>query len=59
MEPQKKKRTRKSQRPWGKDVKHFSNERDRQATRRAIDKEQFDKIPSKKRTREDDPWNWD
>lgn len=42
-----------------KNVKKFSNDKDRTATRDAIKKEDFDKIPSKKRTSESSIWNWD
>ena len=42
-----------------KNVKKFSNDKDRTATRDAIKNEDFDKIPSKKRTAESDPWAWD
>ena len=42
-----------------KNVKKFSNDKDRTATRDAIQKEDFDKIPSKMRTKSDSLWNWD
>jgi hypothetical protein len=42
-----------------KNVKKFSNDKDRAATRDAIKKEDFDKIPSNKRTKEEDRWCWD
>jgi hypothetical protein len=41
-----------------KNVKKFSNDKDRTATRDAIKNEDFDKIPSKKRTKSDDIWSW-
>lgn len=42
-----------------KNVKKFSNDKDRTATRDAIKKEDFDKIPAQKRTAESNPWCWD
>ena len=42
-----------------KSVKKFSNDKDRTATRDAINVGDFDKIPSKKRAKEEDPWGWD
>lgn len=41
-----------------KNVKKYSNDKDRTATRDAIKKEDFDKIPSNRRTKEDDIWGW-
>lgn len=42
-----------------KNVKKFSNDKDRTATRDAIQTENFDVIPSKKRTKAADPWAFD
>ena len=43
----------------GKNVKHFSNSKDRAHTRRLIDVGDFDSIPANKRTAESDRWDWD
>jgi hypothetical protein len=43
----------------GKNVKHFSNSKDRAHTRRLIDMGDFDSIPPNKRTAEEDRWSWD
>lgn len=48
-----------SQPSIGKNVKKFSSDKDRTATRDAIKKGDFDKIPSNKRTANDSRWNWD
>jgi uncharacterized protein with WD repeat len=42
-----------------KNLKKYSNCKDRAATRDNLRKEEFDKIPSKKRVKEDDRWSWD
>ena len=48
-----------SQPSLGKNLKSFSNSKDRAATRDALNSENFDIIPSNSRTREDSRWNWD
>jgi formate hydrogenlyase subunit 6/NADH:ubiquinone oxidoreductase subunit I len=40
-------------------VKKFSNDKDRSSTRDAIKKQNFEKIPQKRRTKEEDRWSWD
>lgn len=49
----------KSERPWMKDVKHFTNRKDRQATREKLHHKDYDDIPKDKRVKEEDPWAWD
>jgi hypothetical protein len=43
----------------GKNVKHFSNSKDRAHTRRLIDMGDFDSIPANKRTNQADRWDFD
>lgn len=41
------------------ETKKFTKGKDRTAARDAIKTEKFDNIPSKKRVKEDNPWNYD
>jgi hypothetical protein len=43
---------------YKKDVKHLTNGKDRAAKRDLINKEEFDNIPSKKRIKEEDLWDY-
>lgn len=50
---------RHSEKPWMKDVKHFSHRKDRASVRDALKHGEFDKIPKNKPMKEEDPWAWD
>lgn len=41
-----------------KNLKHFDNAKNRTATRDAIKKGDFDKIPQKGKVKEEDIWSW-
>lgn len=47
-----------SQTSINKNVKKFNNDKDRRATRDAIQTENFDVIPPKKETKREDRWGW-